>query len=164
MKKRQNIKSLRLSILSIGVLAFFIFTAEETDMGGMGDQIKLVQVSEHLESGEYQTKTKMTENEVKTFTGTRDPQGRWDGPVTIVNSKTQYDIEDEDDLNGTLETVSTEKVPYKDGLRHGRSVTTFPNKPDEVVCYEMGKPITCLKSAFVNTSDNSAFQYCTFEV
>ena len=76
MKMRLNIKSLRLSILSIGVLAFFIFTAEETDMGGMGDQIKLTEKSEHLETGEYRTKTRMTEHEAKSITGTRDPQGR----------------------------------------------------------------------------------------
>ena len=144
MKKILLKKSLLQSVLSVNILVVFIVLA--------GGTFGTAQQKRDLGGGRYEV-AKYLGNGNQVITTGKQVKGMWEGPVEI-----RYE---DPDGNWT----GTEKVPMEEGLRHGKSVMTYPNKPPEEVCYRRGKkvdPIFCEeeeeeKSAAVNLQDNSAY-------
>ncbi len=150
MKKLLRVKSVLLSLLSAGILAFFVIIAT----GSLDDLFfiyGITQTWDYSDDGVYKRVTE-TANTSNTYTGERDPQGRWDGPLVIEEAI----IVDE---SGNTEVFSTETVTMVEGMRHGRSVTTYKDKPDAEVCYQMGHVVDCQKSASAISSDAIAYQH-----
>ncbi len=151
MKDQLRFKSFLLSFLSGGVLLLFFFLAT----GSLYDLLSLYNYSQTTvyssDDGTYTTLTASDHTSTET-NGPRDPQGRWDGDVTIVQKKKTVP-------GGTWVVSSTEHVHMEEGMRHGRSITTYPDKPDKEVCYHMGHVINCQqKATHVNNAGTSAFQ------
>ena len=160
MKKQLKNNTIWLSFLSaIALIILFLIGTGTGGETGLGlDWIGLDQSSEYLDNGEYQRKT---ENEVtgdyNIWTGTKEVQGRWDGPVTIeVGMKNG---------SGGYNVYSTEKVTYVEGRRNGMSIIDYEDddKPDSITCYTMGKRIPCQVSKSIQAVTASASQLLYYE-
>jgi len=155
MKKHLKNNSIWLSFLSAGALIILFIVGTGTgDLGfGYGSLIDYT-VTSTYEGGTY---TRESENNTtgdgNIWTGSKDVQGRWEGPVTIVEGMHRSPEDD-------MEVYSTEKVTYVEGRRNGMSVITFEddNRPDSVTCYTMGKRIPCQTSKSIQRDASSASQ------
>ncbi|MCK5137728.1 MAG: T9SS type A sorting domain-containing protein [Bacteroidales bacterium] len=80
--------------------------------------------------------------------GKRDDYNRWHGPIVIsVNTEQRW---------GDF----TEKVNMVNGIKHGKSVTTYYRTEEEkITCYNMGVVVDCeKKAAYISAENPSAFQ------
>jgi len=148
MKNHLNKKAIAQSILSIAVFGIFALLAT-------GSIELLFTKTEYLGDGVYKETEYYDETEREVTTGTRDKNGRWNGPVTI-------EFSDDDDFSYRKEVVN-----MVHGKRHGTSLVTFRDFliKEEVYsnCYNMGKRINCQKSAQKNTVVTTSFQLLSYE-
>lgn len=153
MKKHLHNNAIWLSFLSAVALIFVFLIGTGTDFG-VEQYTDFEQDSKYLGNGEFQRRTESpSTGAVNVWTGTKDVQGRWDGPVTIEEGRKNPD-------NPELEDCSTEKVTYVEGRRNGMSIIDYKDedKPDSITCYTMGRRIPCQISKTIQADTPSASQ------
>jgi hypothetical protein len=128
-------------IQSLFVLDIFVLLALGSMIGDFVDpQIKF------LGNGLYEETVVYKSGDYTTTTGSRDEEGRWQGPVKIFNE---------------LSTKSSEEVTMVNGLRHGTSTMTTYDYPDNHVwtaCYNLGVEVPCFKSTGEDQAGISAYR------
>lgn len=154
MKMQLKNKSVWRSFLSAAAMVLLFIIGTGTDYLGFGipGLSDYEQVSTY-EDGQYKrTSENSLAGDYNVWTGPKDVQGRWDGKTTIEEGSMGQ--------GGDHRPYSVETVTYVNGLRNGKSLTTYPGgeKPDKEVCYSMGKVISCQKSAAAGPAEVPASQ------
>lgn len=150
MKTLSKSNALWRSLLSAAALILLIIIGIGSDgLLGLSDY---EQISTY-ENGKY---TRTSQNDLtgdyNKWTGPKDVQGRWDGPVTVEEGTVRP--------GGSYVPYSVETITYEDGRRNGKSITAYPgsSRPDKMVCYSMGKVIPCQQKAVAAAASEAASQ------
>lgn len=138
-KLRKSFWQSLFSILAFGLFAYLA-------LGSFGTS----QQATHLGNGVYEVAKYYSNGQSEVFTGTVDKYGKWHGEVKIEH-EIHFDLR------------KTEVVTMVHGLRHGESRISLTGYPDEIYCYNMGVRVDCEKSAYISSSENSAFQVLIYK-